>query len=56
MLRQWGAEYLLGFVLAMKPVAGPVVPVMFGAIIALPSWLVRTAARALRRKLRPGLA
>lgn len=55
-LRLWHAEYLLGFVLAMSFVAGPVLPAMFGAIIALLSWLVHTAARALWRKLRPGMA
>lgn len=55
-VRLWHAEYLLGFVLAMSVVAGPVLPAIFGAIIALLSWLVHTAARALWRRLRPGLA
>lgn len=52
----WRAEYLLGFVLAMSVVAGPVLPAMFGAAIALFSWLVHTAWRALWHRLRPGLA
>lgn len=52
----WHAEYLLGFVLSMNFVAGPILPAMFGALIALLSWLVHTAARALWRRLRPGLA
>lgn len=55
-VRLWHSEYLLGFVLAMSFVAGPILPAMFGAIIALFSWLVHTAARALWRRLRPGLA
>lgn len=55
-LRLWHAEYLLGFVLAMSFVAGPVLPAMFGAVIAVFSWLVHTAARALWRRLRPGMA
>ncbi|MDY0960967.1 MULTISPECIES: hypothetical protein [Massilia] len=55
-VRLWHAEYLLGFVLAMSLVAGPILPAMFGAVIALLSWLVHTAARALWRRLRPGLA
>lgn len=55
-VRLWHAEYLLGFVLAMSVVAGPILPAIFGAIIALLSWLVHTAARALWRRLRPGLA
>lgn len=55
-VRLWHAEYLLGFVLAMSFVAGPILPAMFGAVIALLSWLVHTAARALWRRLRPGLA
>ena len=55
-VRLWHPEYLLGFVLAMSLVAGPVLPAMFGAVIALFSWLVHTAARALWRRLRPGLA
>lgn len=52
----WHAQYLLGFVLAMSLVAGPVLPAMFGAVIASFSWLVHTAARALWRRLRPGLS
>jgi len=55
-VRLWHAEYLLGFVLPMSLVAGPVLPAMFGAVIALFSWLVHTAARAVWRRLRPGLA
>ena len=55
-VRLWHPEYLLGFVLAMSFVAGPILPAMFGAVIALFSWLVHTAARALWRRLRPGLA
>jgi len=55
-VRLWHAEYLLGFVLAMSLVAGPVLPAMFGAVIALLSWVAHTAARALWRRLRPGLA
>ena len=52
----WRAEYLLGFVLPMSLVAGPVLPAMFGSIIALLSWLVHTATRAVWRRLRPRLA
>ncbi|WP_306397757.1 hypothetical protein [Telluria beijingensis] len=55
-VRLWHAEYLLGFVLAMSLVAGPVLPTMFGAVIALVSRLVHMATRALWRRLRPGLA
>ncbi|MGF6272717.1 hypothetical protein ABIB38_001073 [Massilia sp. UYP11] len=55
-VRLWHAEYLLGFALAMSVVAGPILPAMFGAIIALFSWLVHAAARALWRRLRPGVA
>lgn len=55
-VRLWHAEYLLGFVLAMSWVAGPVLPAMFGTVIALFSWLVHTAARALWRRVRPGVA
>lgn len=56
LVRLWHAEYLLGFVLAMSLVAGPILPAMFGAVIALLSWLLHTAARALWRTLRPGPA
>ena len=52
-VRLWHGKYLLGFVLSMTFVAGPILPAMFGAIIALFSWLVHTTARALWRKLRP---
>ncbi|WP_208278004.1 hypothetical protein [Massilia oculi] len=55
-VRLWHAEYLLGFVLAMSWVAGPILPAMFGSVIAVFSWLVHTAARALWRRLRPGVA
>ncbi len=55
-VRLWHAEYLLGFVLGMIWVAGPILPAMFGAVIALFSWLVHAAARTLWRRLRPGLA
>jgi len=55
-VRLWHAEYLLGFVLAMNFVTGPILPAMFGAVIALFSWLVHAAARALWRRLRPGVA
>ena len=52
-VRLWHGEYLLGFVLSMSFVAGPVLPAMFGAVVALFSWLVHTTARALWRRLRP---
>ncbi|AWL07249.1 hypothetical protein ACFOHT_27160 [Massilia oculi] len=55
-VRLWHAEYLLGFVLGMVWVAGPVLPAMFGAVIAVFSWLVHAAARALWRRLGPGVA
>lgn len=55
-VRLWHAECLLGFVLAMNFVAGPILPAMFGAVIALFSWLVHAAGRALWRRLRPGVA
>jgi len=55
-VRLWHAEYLLGFVLAMSWVAGPILPAMFGSVIAVFSWLVHAAARALWRRLRPGVA
>ena len=51
-VRLWHAEYLLGFVFGMMFVTGPVLPAMFGALIALFSWLVQSAARAVWRKLR----
>lgn len=51
-VRLWHAEYLLGFVLGMAFVIGPILPAMFGALIALFSWLVQSAARAVWRKLR----
>jgi hypothetical protein len=55
-VRLWHAEYLLGFVLAMSFVAGPILPAMFGVLIALFSWLVHAAARALWRRLRADVA
>ncbi len=51
-VRLWHAEYLLGFVFGMLIVTGPVLPTIFGALIALFSWLVQTTARMLWRKLR----
>ena len=55
-VRLWHAEYLLGFVLGFVWVAGPGLPAMFGAVIAVFSWLVHAAARALWRRLGPGVA
>ncbi|MEW7848858.1 hypothetical protein AB2N08_09160 [Massilia aurea] len=51
-LRLWHGEYLLGFVFGMGFVVGPILPAMFGAIIALFSWTVHTTGRALWRKVR----
>ena len=52
-LRLWHGEYLLGFVFGMGFVVGPILPAIFGAIIALFSWLVHAARRALWRRIRP---
>jgi hypothetical protein len=51
-LRLWHGEYLLGFVFGMGFVIGPVLPALFGAVIALLSWVVHTVGRALWRKVR----
>lgn len=51
-VRLWHGEYLLGFVFGMHLAAGPVLPAIFGAVIALFSWLAQTAGRALWRRLR----
>lgn len=54
-VRLWHGEFLLGFVLSMSFVAGPILPAMFGAVIALFSYLAHLATRALWRRLRaPG--
>lgn len=51
-VRLWHGEYLLGFVSGMMFVTGPILPAMFGAVIALFSWLAHTVARAVWRRLR----
>ncbi|MEM8511391.1 hypothetical protein RCH14_000682 [Massilia sp. MP_M2] len=51
-LRLWHGEYLLGFVFGMGFVIGPILPGLFGAVIALLSWAVHTVRRALWRKVR----
>lgn len=51
-LRLWHGEYLLGFVFGMGFVVGPILPAIFGAMVALFSWTVHTAGRALWRKVR----
>lgn len=38
------AEYLLGFVLAMSWVFGPILPILVGAVVALASFVVRRIA------------
>jgi hypothetical protein len=51
-LRLWHGEYLLGFIFGMGFAVGPILPAIFGAMVALFSWMVHAARCALWRKLR----